>query len=78
MNGWIELPLSLLGGILLGVFYFGGLWWTVTRLSRTEKPAIVYLSSLIVRTAILVLSFFNVSEGCRCLNVKHSIRCVAF
>ena len=58
MNHWTEALLPLMSGILLGLFYFGGLWWTIGRMGRTENPMSFYLVSLAVRLAILLLSFF--------------------
>jgi len=58
MNVWIEMIAPLLGGVLLGIFYFVGLWWTVKRLSRTEHPVTLYLLSFGLRVAVLLLAFF--------------------
>jgi F1F0 ATPase subunit 2 len=44
-----------LGGVLLGGMYFGGLWWTVSRLSRFRHPYLVYFASLVCRMLVLLV-----------------------
>lgn len=43
------LVLGGLGGVLLGSFYFGGLWFTVCRLPRTASPEKWLIFSFVVR-----------------------------
>jgi len=45
-------------GILLGVIYFGGLWLTVSRLSRVKRPGLVTLGSLVLRLSALMVGFY--------------------
>jgi len=58
MNDWITWLMPLLSGVLLGVCYFAGLWWTVGRLSRTKHPLACYLLSFGIRIAVLLVAFF--------------------
>ncbi|MDG4813031.1 ATP synthase subunit I [Hydrogenovibrio sp. 3SP14C1] len=58
MNEFLYLLLALLEGGLLGVFFFGGLWWTVRKLSSTKHVALLFLGSMILRTGIVVLGFY--------------------
>ena len=58
MNDWISMIFPALSGILLGMIYFFGLWWTVGRLSRTDRPVGLYLLSFGLRITILLLAFF--------------------
>lgn len=53
----LDLIVLLLVGVLLGTFYFVGLWWTVGRLSRSARPASLYLLSFGFRMALLLLAF---------------------
>jgi F1F0 ATPase subunit 2 len=53
---------GLLGGAL-GAFFFGGLWWTVQRLTRTHRPALWFLLSWLLRTGIVLLGFYVASDG---------------
>ena len=54
---------ALLAGAMLGVFFFGGLWWTVQRGAASSAPARWFLGSLIVRTAIVMAGFYVVGAG---------------
>ena len=47
-----------LGG-LLGVTYFGGLWWTVRRMSLWRYPLGFYFGSLIGRLTVLLGAFYG-------------------
>ena len=38
MSDFLALALALLAGGLLGVFFFGGLWWTVQKGVTSEGP----------------------------------------
>jgi F1F0 ATPase subunit 2 len=48
---------------LLGVFFFGGLWWTVRRGLSSKRPASLFLGSLLLRTSIILAGFYFVSGG---------------
>ena len=54
---------ALVGGALLGLFCFGGLWWTVRRLPTAKSPALLMLGSLLLRSAITVGGILLVSWG---------------
>lgn len=59
-----DLPMLMLAGIwgaLLGTFFFVGLWWTVTRGMSAQRPALLFLGSLIVRTAVVLGAIYAVS-----------------
>jgi F1F0 ATPase subunit 2 len=57
------LALTLVAGGLLGVFFFAGLWWTVENGVVSEKPALWFLSSLLLRTGVILAGFYFVSQG---------------
>jgi F1F0 ATPase subunit 2 len=63
MSDIAALALALLVGALLGAFFFGGLWWTVRKGVTSERPAVWFLGSLLVRTALLLIGFYFVSQG---------------
>ncbi len=54
---------SLLAGMAVGLFYFGGLWWTVRRLPAVRRPAMWILSSYLIRITVCVGAMFLVSQG---------------
>jgi F1F0 ATPase subunit 2 len=62
----IEAPafiLALLAGVMLGAIFFGGLWWTVRWGVSSEWAAVLFLGSLLLRTAIALAGFYFVSQG---------------
>jgi F1F0 ATPase subunit 2 len=60
-TGWIVL--SLAAGLGLGAFFFGGLWWTVSRLPTSGRPVPMMIGSLLLRTGVAVGGFFVLSAG---------------
>jgi F1F0 ATPase subunit 2 len=63
MNELLILILSSVAGILLGVFYFGGLWLTVKNLPASRNPYILSLGSFFARTVISIFGFYLVARG---------------
>lgn len=63
MNDKLALALALVAGALLGVLFFGGLWWTVRKGVKSERPAILFLGSLLLRTGVILAGFYFVAQG---------------
>jgi F1F0 ATPase subunit 2 len=63
MSKGLELGLAALSGIVLGVVFFGGLWWTVRRGMLSTAPALWFSGSLLIRTAAALGGFYFVSQG---------------
>ena len=63
MRDIFGLALALLSGILLGVIFFGGLWWTVKYRLSSRRAGLWFSGSLLVRVAITVGGFYLVSQG---------------
>ena len=61
MNESLNLALSLASGIFLGIFYFGGLWLTLKRLSQSRQPALLALASFLMRSALCLVGFYLVA-----------------
>jgi F1F0 ATPase subunit 2 len=56
------LALGLVAGSALGAVFYGGLWWTVLRVSgRAVGPWLV--GSFLLRTLIVLAGFFAVARG---------------
>lgn len=51
------LPASV-AGLVLGGFYFGGLWWTVIKGLSSPAPALWFLSSLMLRMGVTMAGFY--------------------
>ena len=60
INGFI-LTLALGGAV--GLFHFGGLWFTIHRLTRVRSPEVEFVLSFFLRTGISVAAFFFISGG---------------
>src|ERR1700733_9369563 len=52
-----DLTLALVAGLLLGTFFFGGLWWTVQKALTSEMPALWFVGSLLLRTGVILAGF---------------------
>jgi F1F0 ATPase subunit 2 len=63
MSEVFSLTLALLAGVLLGAFFFGGLWWTVNRSMASTQPAVLILGSFLLRTSVTVTGFYVALQG---------------
>ncbi|MFC6672121.1 ATP synthase subunit I [Marinobacterium aestuariivivens] len=63
MNETLILVLNGSAGLGLGVFFFGGLWWTIRRGVSSQRPALLFFGSLLLRTGITLAGFHLVSDG---------------
>ena len=50
-------------GALLGLFFYGGLWWTVLRGLSSSQPALWFLVSMGLRVGVVGLGFCWLSQG---------------
>ena len=50
--------LSVGAGILAGVVFFGGLWWTVGRVAQVRRAGLFLLASFLVRAAVMLLALY--------------------
>ncbi len=63
MNETLRLAPALMSGILLGAIFFGGLWWTVRKGVSSQRPALWFFGSLLLRMSIALAGFYFVSGG---------------
>ena len=67
MNDALELTLSTtfaaVAGAGLGLFFFGGLWWTLRRAMASPRPAVWVGCSLLVRLTVAAGGFVVVGAG---------------
>jgi F1F0 ATPase subunit 2 len=63
MSDLPSLALAFVAGSVLGVFFFGGLWWTVQKAVTSEQAAVWFLGSLLLRTCLILTGFYLVAQG---------------
>lgn len=63
MNSTPVWVFALFSGVLLGLIFFGGLWWTVRRGLRSLFPPLWFSASSLIRTALALVGFYVVSRG---------------
>lgn len=63
MSEPLSLAAALVAGMALGAFFFGGLWWTVRKGVASDRVALWFLGSMLLRTGVVLLGFYFVSGG---------------
>ena len=57
---WI-LILAGLAGAALGAMFFGGLWWTVQKTVSSQRPALWFFGSFLLRMSLTLAGFYWVA-----------------
>jgi F1F0 ATPase subunit 2 len=63
MNEPWSLASALVMGVLLGAMFYGGLWWTVRRGVSSNRVALWFLGSLLLRMGVALAGFYYVAGG---------------
>ena len=63
MNETLTLTLAWLAGTILGMIFFGGLWWTIQKAVSSQRPALWFSGSLLMRMSIALAGFYFVARG---------------
>lgn len=63
MNDPLALSLAAVAGVLLGLFFFGGLWWTLQRAFHSPRPALWVGGSLLLRMGCTAGGFVVITAG---------------
>lgn len=58
MSDMFIIILSFVTGILMGTFFFGGLWLTLKRLPDSRNPVLLTMGSYFGRIAVCVSGFY--------------------
>ncbi|SMP43146.1 F1/F0 ATPase, subunit 2 [Neorhodopirellula lusitana] len=59
----LTLLLSAIAGSVIGMVFFGGLWWTVYKGMASRYAALWFTGSLIVRVGVAVAGFYFIGRG---------------
>ena len=54
----LQLFASLTCGLILGVLFFGGLWLTIRNLQKSSHPALLFLTSALLRISLTISGFW--------------------
>jgi F1F0 ATPase subunit 2 len=63
MSNVVILSVSLMAGVLIGAFFFGGLWWTVQKSLTSNNPVWWFFGSTLLRTGFAMAGFYFTSRG---------------
>lgn len=55
--------ISLISGLLLGIIFFGGLWFTVKKALGTKYAGLWFLGSSLLRTGIVLTGLYFMAKG---------------
>lgn len=61
MNEVLSMLLVAAMGFVLGLIFFGGLWWTIRRMLHSPRPALWMLGSLLLRLGIALSGFWLIA-----------------
>lgn len=63
MTEWWFWPALLVAGLGLGLFFYGGLWWTVQRMPVVRHPVGLMLASFVIRLGVTMTGFTILVAG---------------
>ena len=63
MSEILTLLLVAVAGVILGVCFFGSLWWTIRRGLSSKRPALLFLTSLLLRISLTLEGFYFIANG---------------
>jgi len=62
MNSILILAASGVAGAVLGLGFFGGLWWTVRRIPVSRHPGLLVMTSLLLRMGVVLTCFYLILQ----------------
>lgn len=63
MNEQLLTAVALFAGVLIGLLFFGGLWWTVRKSISSRNPGLLFAASFLLRTLSGLLAFYFIGSG---------------
>ena len=61
MNDYVALTVVLIAGILIGGFFFGGLWWTIQKGLSSRNPVLWFFGSTLLRLSAALAGFYFIA-----------------
>jgi F1F0 ATPase subunit 2 len=61
MNDYVALTVVLIAGILIGGFFFGGLWWTIQKGLTSRNPVLWFFGSTLLRLSAALAGFYFIA-----------------
>lgn len=63
MNEIIYMLFVFMAGLVLGILFFGGLWFTVKKVITAKRPSLWLVGSFFIRVSITLVGFYYLSQG---------------
>jgi F1F0 ATPase subunit 2 len=63
MSDVLYMILAFIAGMALGIFFFGGLWFTVKKAVFAKIPALWFFTSFFLRVGVVMLGFYFISPA---------------
>ena len=55
------MSIVLMAGILIGGFFFGGLWWTIQKSLTSRNPVLWFFGSTLLRLSAALAGFYFIA-----------------
>jgi F1F0 ATPase subunit 2 len=62
MDHLLTFILMYLLGLILGLIFFAGLWWTIQRGLNSTQPSLWFIMSMFLRTVTVLVGFYFVVQ----------------
>jgi F1F0 ATPase subunit 2 len=62
MSEFMSFAAAMAAGLLIGAFFFGGLWWTILRGLSSPRPALWFFFGLLLRMSVTLAGFYLVGR----------------
>jgi F1F0 ATPase subunit 2 len=62
MSELLSAATGTIAGVLLGIGFFGGLWWTTSRALSSEAAGVWFIGSYLLRFGLLAVGLFALAH----------------
>ncbi|MCK9275431.1 MAG: ATP synthase subunit I [Syntrophales bacterium] len=59
----VRIVFSFFMGVCIGLFFFGGLWWTVRRIAKAGRPSFLIIVSFALRAGLALFVIYLIAGG---------------